>query len=131
MASRAEARLYLAKAEEFIQVGRQASEAHHHDATLLNAVHGVISATDSVTVALARRRSTDADHQRAADLLEEVAGGSSDLRTHVRQLRDLLAKKNVAEYESRRATAREAADALRRAERFVQWAREIVERARL
>ena len=130
-ASRAEARLYLAKAEQFLQVGRQASEANQHDGTLLNAVHAVISATDSVTVALARRRSTDPDHQRAAELLEEVAGNSPDLRTHVRKLRELLAKKNVVEYESRRATAREARDVLLRAERFIGWARETVERAKL
>jgi hypothetical protein len=130
-ANRAEARLYVAKAGEFLESSRLTAAAGQHDAALLNAVHAVISATDSVTSALARRRSTDPDHQRAADLLEQVAGSSPDLGVHVRQLRELLARKNIVEYEARRATARESGDAVRRAERFVAWAREIVERARV
>ena len=131
VARRSEAKVYLAKAQQFLDECRSAGGAARHDATMLTALHAAISAADATTVALAGRRSSDPDHQRAADLLEQVAGSSEDLKAHVRQLRDLLAKKNVVEYESRRATAREAADASRRAERFVEWAREIVERARL
>jgi HEPN domain-containing protein len=98
---------------------------------MLNAVHAAISATDSVTVTLVLKRSGDPDHQRAASLLEEAAGSSPEIRAHVRQLRELLARKNVVEYESRRATARDASDALKRAERFVAWAREVVSRAKV
>ena len=43
-----------------------------------------------------------------------------------RQLRALLARKNAGEYESRRATAKEAADAVARATRLVEWARGVV-----
>jgi hypothetical protein len=98
---------------------------------MLNAIHAGISASDAVTVALVGRRSADPDHQRAVDLLEEVAPGSREIGMHVRQLRALLARKNVVEYESRRATAREAADAVERAHRLVTWARQTVERARV
>jgi HEPN domain-containing protein len=130
-ASRSEASLYLGKAEQFLDECAVAIDAGRHDAAMLNAIHAAISATDAVTVGLAGRRSSDPDHQRAADLLEQVAGSSGELRTHVRQLRELLAKKNVVEYESRRATAREARDALRRAERLILWAGEAVEQAKL
>jgi hypothetical protein len=98
---------------------------------MLNAIHAAISASDAVTAVLAERRSADPDHQRAVDLLEEVAGQSGEIKTRVRQLRMLLGKKNVVEYESRRATAREATDSVERAERFVEWAKEIVRRARV
>ncbi len=98
---------------------------------MLSSIHAAISATDAVTVALSGRRSADPDHQRASDLLEEVAGGSREIDTHVRQLRTLLTKKNVVEYESRRASSREAADALERAARFVTWATRVVEKAKL
>ena len=98
---------------------------------MLNAIHAAISASDAVTAVLAERRSADPDHQRAVDLLEEVAGQSGEIKARVRQLRMLLAKKNVVEYESRRATAKEAADSVERAERFVEWASEIVRRARV
>jgi hypothetical protein len=65
------------------------------------------------------------------DLLEEVAGRSESIKSRVRQMRMLLAKKNVVEYESRRATLREANEAAERANRIVHWARETVGRAKL
>jgi len=46
-------------------------------------------------------------------------------------LRALLAKKNRAEYESRRASTAEAKEAVARADRLVQWAEEIVKRAKI
>ena len=82
-------------------------------------------------VALAGARSTDPDHKRAADVLQETGGGSSSISSHVRQLRMLLAKKNIVEYESRQATAKEASEAVQRAELFVSWANQIVGAAQL
>lgn len=127
--ARAEARLYLAKAEQFLDEGRAAAASGRSDAAMLNAIHAAISGTDAVTIALSGRRSADPDHSRSADLLEEVAAGSDTVRARTRQLRMLLARKNIVEYESRRATAREAADAVSRAARLVEWARDIVARA--
>jgi hypothetical protein len=53
---------------------------------MLNAVHAAISATDAVCVALAGRRSEDPDHQRAADLLQEIGGKSGDVTNSVKQV---------------------------------------------
>lgn len=128
---RAEAKFYVAKADQFLEEARSALASARHDAGMLNAIHAAISAADAVVVALSGRRSTDPDHQRAVDLLEEVAGQSESTRTRVKQLRALLAKKNVVEYESRRASSKEAADAVERAHRIVGWAQAIVEHARL
>ena len=91
VARRSEAKIYLAKAQQFLEESREAAGSVRHDAAMLTAVHAVISGTDAITVALGGRRSTDPDHQRAADLLEQVAGSSADLRAHVRQLREILA----------------------------------------
>lgn len=129
--SRAESRLYLAKAQQFVTEGRTALDASRNDAALLNAIHAAISASDAVTVALSGQRSKDPDHQRAIDLLEESAGGSEEIKSRVRQMRQLLAKKNMVEYESRRATAKEARDAVERATRIVNWAAVTVQRARV
>jgi HEPN domain-containing protein len=127
--ARAEAHLYLGKARQFLEESRLAAAADRSDACLLNAVHAAISAVDAATTALAGRRSADPDHTRAADLLEEIAGPSDQIRTRVTQLRMLLGKKNAVEYESRRASAKEAAEALDRATRLVDWAGEVVRRA--
>lgn len=128
---RGEASLYLAKATQLVEEAQLALGGSRYDAAMLNSIHAGISAADGVTVALAGRRSTDPDHQRAADLLEEVGRSSESISDRVKQLRGLLAKKNQVEYESRRTTSKEAADAVSRAERIVQWAQEIVQRARL
>lgn len=129
--ARAEGRLYLDKAEQFLAEAVSAQAAVRWDAALLNAIHASISAADAVTAVLAGRRSTDPDHQRAADLLEQVAGPDPAIKERVRQLRALLSQKNLVEYESRRATPREAKDAVMRAQRLVDWASEVVQRARL
>jgi HEPN domain-containing protein len=128
---RSEARLYLAKAQQFSAEASAAISNSRNDAAMLNAVHAAISATDAVCVALSGRRSGDPDHQRAADLLQEVGGKSKGIAGHVRQLRMLFAKKNVVEYESRQASAKEATEAVQGAERFVSWARQTLEAAQL
>jgi hypothetical protein len=67
-ATRAEAKLYLAKAQEFLEEARAALTDSRFDAAILNAVHAAISAADAATASAAGVRSADADHQRAADL---------------------------------------------------------------
>jgi hypothetical protein len=90
---------------------------------MLCAIHAAISAADAFVVAAAGRRSADPDHMRAVDLLEQLARGSGgDIETRARQFRSLLQMKNVVEYEGRRATSKEAEDAVLRCERFVAWA---------
>lgn len=126
-ATRSEAKLYLAKSQEFLDEARAALAQSRFDAAILNAVHAAISAADAATAASAGVRSADPDHRRAADLLEEVAHRSSRPGAHIGQLRKLLSKKNLVEYFSRRATAGEAKEEVIRAERFVNWAKGFVE----
>jgi len=76
---RSQARLYLAKANQFSAEATAALKGSRNDAAMLNAIHAVISATDAVCVALAGRRSADPDHQRASDLLQEIGGKSKDV----------------------------------------------------
>jgi len=128
---RREARVFLAKAQEFLAASRDAAEAGQHDASLLAAVHAAIVANDAVCVALLGRRSADPDHQRAVDLLESAADHEEGISTRGQQLRSLLAKKNFVAYEARRATGAEARDGLERASRFVAWGADVLSRARL
>jgi len=128
---RSEARLYVAKADEFLEEARSALESERYDAALLNAIHAAISGTDAVAVALVGRRSTDPDHHRAVDLLEEAAASAPEIRARARQVRALLARKNTVEYESRAANARDAQNGVEQAGRVVDWAREVIAKARL
>ena len=121
----------LAKAREFLTTAQAACKQDHHDASLLNAVHAAIAASDAVCVALLGRRSSDPDHQRAADLLEDVEELEPGARIRARQLRTLIAKKSFVAYEARRATAAEARDGLERATRFVEWTDAALLRAKM
>jgi HEPN domain-containing protein len=128
---RGEAQLYLDKAVQFIEQARSGLDSGRNDAALLDAIHAAISGADAATVALAGVRSADPDHQQAADLLGEVAASAPEGRERVRQLRTLLARKNAVEYESRKASAKEARDSVERAGRIVGWAKELIAKARL
>jgi HEPN domain-containing protein len=128
---RGEAWLYLDKAIQFIEQARTGLDADRNDAALLDAIHAAISGTDAATIALAGVRSTDPDHQHAADLLVEVAGSAPESRERAHQLRTLLARKNTVEYESRKASVKDARDGLERASRIVDWAKEVLAKARL
>lgn len=125
---RTQARSHLEKAEEFFAAADSSLGLGRHDAAMLDAIHAAISAADAVTVALAGVRSTDPDHARAVDLLQEV-GPSGDVASHARQLRQLIARKNAVEYEARRSRTHEASDAVKRAGRHVDWARTVVDAA--
>jgi HEPN domain-containing protein len=130
-ARRGEAKLYLDKAVQFIEQARAGLDAGRNDAALLDAIHAAISGTDAATIALAGVRSTDPDHRRAADLLEEVAGSAPEGRERARQLRALLTRKNTVEYESRKASVKDARDGVERSGRIVDWAKEVLAKARI
>jgi hypothetical protein len=130
LVDKSKGRSYLAKADQFLSSATSALADARHDAALLLAIHGAISATDAVTAALAGLRSADPDHLRAADLLESVARGSEEIHDRAGQLRGLLKSKNLVEYEDRRVTAREAEAGVKRAKRLAEWARTQIERAR-
>lgn len=127
---RAQARTYLDKARQFALNARDALDGARFDAALLDAVHAGISAGDAVTVVLGGERSTDPDHMRLADLIEEHAGTGEDSRAHAKPLRLLVNKKNLVEYEARRATQADAREGVERADRLVSWAGRVVDKAR-
>jgi HEPN domain-containing protein len=119
---RTEARPYLSKAQQFVAEARSGIQAGRADAALLCAIHAAISAADAVTVALAGQRSADPNHLAAADLLRSVGQGTEGIESRAGQLVALLQKKNLVEYQARVATMQEADDAVKRAERLVEWA---------
>jgi HEPN domain-containing protein len=121
----------MAKALEFVATARQANDEGRYDASLLASVHAAIAANDAICVALLGLRSSDADHQRAVDLLESAAHLEDNVAPHARQLRSLLQKKSPVAYEARRASRGETRDGLERAARFVDWARDVVSRAQV
>lgn len=115
----AEARNYLTKARNFLDAARM-FEGESLDVAASNAVHAAITAGDAICCARLRRRSRDADHGRAVDLL-----GSVD-RDAARWLQQALGARHRAQYDDRPITRAECERALKAATKLVARALEIV-----
>ena len=91
------------------------------DAAGLNAVHCAISASDAVLVFTQGIRSASSRHDDSALLLESMVRAPGT-KNAVSQLKRLVAKKNLVEYEERIFRESEARDAAKSASRFLAWA---------
>ena len=120
-------RAFLDKAEEFLRRSLAGLADEDYNAAGLLAVHAAISANDAVTGQYGQRRSTGEDHSKAADLLREVApAGAREWRLQANRLNRIVGKKHLIAYEGRLISSKEASYLVEQAERFVDWAREIV-----
>jgi len=115
----AEARNYLAKARSFLEAARMFA-AESLDVAASNAVHAAITAGDAICCAQLRRRSRDADHARAVELLRSVDHDAA------KWLQQALGARHRAQYDDRPITRAECDRALKAAERLVARAGEIV-----
>lgn len=117
---------FLAKAEQFLEVAREALMQHRFDAALLLAVHAGISASDAAAVFLVGSHSRSRDHLQAVTFLERAAGGSGEVRARARQLRSLIEFKAGVEYQHRPTIAADAQRGVAQASRFVEWASALI-----
>ena len=120
-------RAYLEKALEFMRRSQVSYIEEDFNAAGLLAVHAVISANDAVTGQYGQVRAAGEDHQKAADLLREVAPtGAREWQLQANRLNRIVGKKNLVAYESRHLTPKESSWLVEQAERFVSWAKEVV-----
>jgi HEPN domain-containing protein len=115
-------RNYLKKARENLDTAKECLNAGRWNAATINAIHGGISACDALTVFMIGVRHAGDRHEDAITLLQTLTLPKDILASKGRQLSRLLAIKNAAEYEERLITQKEAAEAVRDAERFLDWA---------
>ena len=108
---------FFSKAEGRLGAARAAADMGAYSAAVSNCVHSAISAVDAMTVLRTGRRSAGR-HPDALNLARSilVGGDRADLE---RQYLFLTNLKNPAEYESTVMTDRQAADALKCAERIL------------
>ena len=116
------AHLYLKKAEEYYQAMLDSLAQGRWNAAALEAIHATISANDALLVRHYGLRSVSGTHEDAVELLVSRMG-TPDAKRAAQHLSWLLAKKNLVEYEARLFTAREAQEAVKHAERFLEWVR--------
>ena len=112
---------YLEKAGESLEAARESLGARRWNAAAINAVHCGINATDALTVFMIGVRHAGERHEDAVTLLQTLSLPKATLSAKGRQLGRLLSIKNTAEYEERLIREKEAAEAVRDAERYYEW----------
>lgn len=114
---------YREKGTQFFNVMKTCLQDRDWDAVLLNGVHASISLSDALTVFYLGKRSSGQSHQDAAILLSQAMDQNEEGRRYSDRLAQILNWKHAAEYESKRASEREAHDFAKIVERFIEWAR--------
>ncbi len=116
------------KTRENLDTARECMNAGRWNATTINAIHCGICACDALTVVMIGVRHAGERHEDAVTLLQTLNLPRDTLSSKGRQLSRLLGIKNAAEYEERLIMQREAAEAVRDAERFLEWVEECLKR---
>jgi len=107
--SREKWKIFWEKAGEFLRTMRQAHEKGDYNASVANAVHCGISASDAFSVIRLGRKSSGQNHAEAILLLKEARTSDESEKSRVcEKLYQLLEMKNPAEYEDRRMSKAEA-----------------------
>jgi len=110
---------YLKKAEEFINACNDSFLKEDWDAVVINAVHSGISASDALTIFFKGVRHAGERHEDVIQLLNTLE--LHDINDKNRHVMNLLSVKNKAEYEETLMTRKNAEDAKRSAERFLNY----------
>lgn len=119
----ADVRAYAAKAEEYLEAAEHNLQDGRYNAATSAAVHAGINAADAITGALRGMRSSDADHNRAVDLLE---GSGKDGKDASKHLARLIPMKTQAEYDPGTVSRSKAESAVKSAGRLVEIERRLI-----
>ena len=112
-------RVYWRKANDFQRLATLAMESENFNGAGLAAIHSVISACDALTAFHLGIRSKGQGHGEVADLLQGIHLGG--IEEKVSQVKEVLALKNLVEYEDREISRRESQRLLRQSERVMAW----------
>jgi uncharacterized protein (UPF0332 family) len=118
---RSKYRNYLLKSEEFLATANDTFERARYNATVLNAVHTIISAADALLVFTKGFRYAGPRHEEAVELFSGIFPGEPEHDKNVSRFGTILSIKNKAEYLEVLLSSKDATDALRDATRFLSY----------
>ena len=113
---------YFEKALQFSESMHNALSEGNWDSAGLLAVHAVISTNDALTASKAGIRSAGPKHDHAIRLFLRYFS-DRESKEAANDLRWLISKKSLVEYEARAFSEEEAQEAAERAGRFLEFAR--------
>jgi hypothetical protein len=119
-ASESQVTQFKTKALQYQKAMNLAFDSELWDAAVSNAVHAVVLMANAVTGRQAGQYYADKDHGQAPEYPKEVMG--KDASAAKEQMSQVLALKGLVEYEARGCTQKDASCAIKRIERFFNWA---------
>ncbi len=119
---------YLKKATEFYEAAKTEFEKQNWNSCVLNAIHCAISSTDALTVFFNGVRHAGDKHFDSINLLQELNLDKNLIKDKTRHLFALLDVKNMTEYEEKLTTEDGAILALKHADRFFGWVKEVTKK---
>jgi HEPN domain-containing protein len=115
-------KVFLKKSDEFLAAAKYSLSEGNVNAAAGCAAHAVISALDALTAFYLRRKHAGERHEDATHLLKEKGIAELDGRKKAAsQFRSVVGSKTLAEYEQREIFKGEAGEAVKVAERFLNW----------
>lgn len=119
----AEARDYAIKPREYLEAAKESLELGRYNAATSMAVHAGICSADAVSGGRQGVRSAAADHSQTVKLVKTAGRDGEEAAKHLRRL---LPLKTRAEYDPTLVSKKQAAEALRAAERLVGVAESVI-----
>ena len=119
-AEEADARMLHEKASEYKRAMEVSYSERLWDPAVSNGIHALLLMANAVTSQVKREYYTGQDHDGAAGYLLEVVG--PEAKSAVNQMQRVVSMKTTAEYDRRKCSSRDAEDAVRRVNRFFDWA---------
>lgn len=112
---------YLKTAKEYVEGAKDHYEKKRFIATCGDCVHGMIAASDALTIFFLGRKSAGQNHMDAINLLRQVVPNDDPLSREITRFQRVLGLKNAAEYDGGRVNQHDAESALRDARKFLDF----------
>ena len=112
---------YLKRAEECLNAARMSCKNEEWTAAAINAIHSCIAGCDAMCVFYLGKRHAGEGHNDTISLFKSISTGE-DMNVNAKRLVKILSIKNMAEYEERLVRRKEAEEAIKDCERFMEFA---------
>ncbi len=114
---------YLKTAIEYVDGSKDHYSKSRFIACCGDAVHGMIAASDALTIFFLGKKSIGTNHLDAIKLLRQVSPSDDELNKQLVKFQRVLGLKSTAEYGGGRVDQKDAEGALRDAEKFLLFVR--------
>ena len=119
------ARALLASAVDLCEIATDGDT--YGNAIAIVAIHSAIAYADALCIAYAGFKSTEGEHERAADALADALGARAEPQ-QLRIFRAIIREKDAVSYQGEYYTITDARTMVERLQAFARWAEEMYER---